>query len=487
MNPVYLTVPYKDKDIVKALGARWDGKNRRWFVAAGSDARFGRWMTGGEPSSGSVSSGASTASVPTERASSGTERVGASLSSLLFEASEAVRKALPVPRWILAEVASIRTHPHSKHTYLELVEHDDTGREMAKANARIWATGAKILRRFERETGGSVSEGMKLLMLAQADFSIQYGFGLTIEDIDTAWTLGEMQLKVLQIREKLLLEGLLDLNKRLRPAADFTRVAVVAPDGAAGLGDFMADAKLLIGAGLCAFRFFPAVFEGSAALGSVSAALAAAQELASQGAVDAVVVVRGGGAKTSLNWLNEYEMAALICTMGVPVMVGVGHERDQTILDEVACESFDTPSKVIGGIVSRVVSNAQAATLALTELRALAAQACSSAASDALSWRGVVESAARREVANGRAALDAALAEARRGAGSRLREARSSAESLVREVVGLGPSASLNRGYCVAQQGGETKGRIVRLNTAEPVILRMADGEVTLRIISKDD
>ena len=150
MDVAYLVVPFKDKDIVKALGARWDGKNRQWFAPAGTEARFARWTKGaavarpspplGEPREFEVMS---------DGPQSG-PRVGASLSSVLFEASEAIRKALPTPRWLVAEVASIRKHAHSGHTYMELVEHDDAGREMAKANARIWSGNGKILKRFEK-------------------------------------------------------------------------------------------------------------------------------------------------------------------------------------------------------------------------------------------------------------------------------------------------------------------------------------------------
>ena len=484
---LYLTVPYKDKDIVKALGARWDGKNRRWFVPSGSEGRFARWIKDG----GLLASGTDTGAVvqvegrprPLRSESEATqpkagERVGASLSSVLFEASEAVRKALPIPRWIIAEVASIRTHPHSGHTYVELVEHDDTGREMAKANARVWSGSARILRRFEKETGGKVIEGMKLLVLAQADFSIQYGFGLTIEDIDPAWTLGEMQRKIVQIRDRLVAEGVFEKNAKLRPVADFVSVAVVAPDGAAGLGDFMADAKLLIDAGLCQFHFLPAVFEGPSALMSVVSALALAKEMAERAEIDAVVVVRGGGAKTSLNWLNEYEMARQICAMPVPVMVGVGHERDATILDEVACESFDTPSKVVGAIYSRVVGNAQLAKFALDQLTSGVRQACSFANKEAVALRADVERSARRALAKERSAIAVQLSEVKSLIRGSLRESKSELDGLAREVVGLGPAASLQRGYCVASQNGKTRGRVAEMRADVPIVLRMADGEV---------
>ena len=474
---IYLTVPFKDKEIVKALGARWDGKARQWFVAQGMEARFGRWM--GKPSSeaSAMAVGEPVFKAPAEPGS----RVGASLSSVLFDVSEAVRKTLSSPRWVVAEIASCRTHPNSGHIYLELVEHDESGREVAKANARIWSSNARIARKFERETGGRLGEGMKILALVQGDFSIQYGFGLTVEDLDPAWSLGEMQRKMAQIRERLAEEGVFELNAGASPAADFVRVAVVAPDGAAGLGDFMADASRLDRAGLCSFDFIAATFEGPKAQPSLVGALVRAAEMAQRGEIDAVAIVRGGGAKTSLNWLNEYELARQVCLMPCPVMVGVGHERDATILDEVACESFDTPSKVVGAIVSRVVGNAHAAKLALEQVRRDAGQACALALHSADSMLSDACSRASSAVARERAKLDRHLAQVTDACQARAREAKAEIEGLAREVIGLGPRASLERGYCVATQGGKAKSKASELDASEEVVLRMADGDVALR------
>lgn len=483
MDVIYLDVPFRDKDVVKALGARWDGAARRWFVGRGNEERFTRWIKEAGPEgapAGALAVGApSTSAAPSP--ADGSARVGASLSSVLFEVTEAVSRALPRARWIIAEVASARTHSNSGHTYLELVEHDASGREIAKASGRIWSANSKILRRFERETGGKVAEGMKLLVLAQGDFSIQYGFGLTIEDIDPAWTLGEMQLKVRQIRERLAAEEIVGLNSGLSASMDFVSVAVIAPDGAAGLGDFMADANKLVAAGLCQFHFIPAVFEGAGALLSLVGALAVAREMAGRGEVDAVAIVRGGGAKTSLNWLNEYEIARQICLMPCPAMVGIGHERDETVLDEVACESFDTPSKVVGAIIGRVVGNARAAELSLEQLRREVGQACSVAKKNAVALMGEVEQSAKSSISVGRAKLDMGLEKVAQACMEDARAAKSDIEALAREVMGLGPRASLERGYCVAKQNGQAKSRVSQLDAEGGIVLVMADGEVALR------
>lgn len=474
----YLTVPFKDKDIVKALGARWDGKNRQWFISKDQESRFQRWVKRSEDEL--VAPKVFGPDLPGEMVPSrvpvSTERVGASLSSILFEVSESVRRAWPATRWVIAELASIRVHQSSGHIYLELVEHDSSGREIAKANARVWAANAKILKKFEREAGGPLSTGMKVMVAVQADFSIQYGFGMTIDDIDPSWTIGDMQRKVIEIRNRLAVEGIFDSNKHLAKPRDFTKVALVAPSGAAGLGDFMVDANRLAREGLCEFQLIPAVFEGAGALVSLVSAFALAADLAERNEVDAVVVVRGGGAKTSLNWLNEYEIARQVCVMKVPVLVGVGHERDTTILDEIACETFDTPSKVIAAIHARVVDGAMRALASFDKVMVNANHACTASKSSLDSLLGGLCSGAFNMVKQESEALLTERENVYYFASQQIKEAKGDIEVAVRDVVGLGPKSTMQRGYCVAKQNGKAISRGALLDKSCEVELMMSDG-----------
>lgn len=475
---IYLTVPFKDKDIVKALGARWDGKNRQWFVSKDQESRFQRWVKRGEDELLAPKTEGTDLSLESlsSRVQVSTERVGASLSSILFEVSEAVRRAWPASRWVIAELASIRTHQSSGHIYLELVEHDSAGREIAKANARIWSANAKILKKFEREAGGPLSTGMKVMVAVQADFSIQYGFGMTIDDIDPSWTIGDMQRKVIEIRNHLSVEGIFDSNKHLDKPRDFTKVALVAPSGAAGLGDFMVDANRLMSEGLCDFQLIPAVFEGAGALVSLVSAFALAHDLAERNEVDAVVIVRGGGAKTSLNWLNEYEIARQVCLMKVPVLVGVGHERDSTILDEVACETFDTPSKVIAAIHSRVVDGALRALACFEKVMVDARHLCLASKSSLDSLLHGMCSGAVGMVEHQSKALLKERDNVYFFANQHIKDSKSDIEVAVRDVVGLGPKSTMQRGYCVAKQNGKPISRGALLDKSCEVELMMSDG-----------
>lgn len=493
---IYLNVTFRDKEIVKGLGARWDGARRQWFVPEGvPSTRFARWIAPdlGSAAGGAGSSEAASALIappsapafglgPQSAPAPGASPQGATLSTVLFEAAEAVRRALPQPRWIIAEIASFRSSPGSGHYYAELVEHDESGREVAKASGRIWSSSARIVKKFEKQAGGPLAPGMKILFLGQADFSIQYGFGLTIQDIDPAWTLGEMQRKVMEIRSRLQQEGLYERNKKLPRPHDFTRVAVVAPELAAGLGDFMADAKLIQEAGLCHFDYYGAVFEGGGALPALLRAFSAARAEHEKAPYDALVVIRGGGASTSLNWLNEYELAKAICEMPMPALTGIGHERDDTILDELARERFDTPSKVAAGIFSRIAQNAARAQEAYDRVTSGARQTCLQVQSQVeLAWAGV-ERSARESAALAESLARRELTSVFEQARQITAAAREQTDSLGREVVGLGPASVLGRGYAVVKANGRPLAKAAGAVEGQAVEIVFADGGLTATV-----
>ncbi|MCB1660024.1 MAG: exodeoxyribonuclease VII large subunit, partial [Pseudomonadales bacterium] len=155
-----------------------------------------------------------------------------------------------------------------------------------------------------------------------------------------------------------------ELNRALPTPCDFEQVLVIAPENAAGLGDFKKDADALQMEGVCRFIYHHCLFQSTQAPIAIQQTLKKALKSWSESMLsppDAIVIIRGGGAVNDLAYLNDYDLAALLCKRKVPVWVGIGHERDKTILDEVAHRSFDTPSKVIAGIRNVIVQNTQEA------------------------------------------------------------------------------------------------------------------------------
>jgi len=357
MANTYLIVPFKEKDSVKALGARWDSDAKRWYVLDGQDlAPFTTWL----PDSPQASTARAIAP-PTESTALQAVPRGIPLSRLLQGVAKAVADAYSAGVWTTVEV--LRASAKDGHVYLELSERDAEGRVLAKTNAAIWArTAERIVPEFERATGATLGAGIKLLVRARPVYKPQFGFSLEIDAIDPTYTLGDLEAKKRELRERLKREQLYDLNKRLPAPWDFYTVLVVAPQGGAGLGDFAKEADRLAQFAVCHFTYVHSRFQGEGAAAEILEALMSRFAQFSDGQPpDAVILIRGGGAVNDLAWLNDYSLARFICECPVPVLTGIGHERDSTVLDEVAHMSFDTPSKVIAAIEQLVTRRAREA------------------------------------------------------------------------------------------------------------------------------
>ena len=354
MSETYLTTAFKDRAEVKALGARWDPERRQWYVPSGRDlAPFEAWPPVGSLTTLAPASitGASTTAVDTAG------RTGISLSQLLAGVAQAVAKAYAAGVWTRVEV--VKADARNGHVYLELAERGARGEQLAQARAIIWAdTADQIVPAFERATGVVLGGGIKLLVRARPAVHPLYGMSLSIDAIDPDYTLGDLEARKREIRARLQREGLYTANRDLPPPWDFNAVLVIAPQGAAGLGDFQAEARRLEQHGICSFAYAHSRFQGEGAAGEIrQTLLQALDEWRASGlpSPDAVVIIRGGGAVNDLAWLNDYDLARCLCELDVPVLTGIGHERDSTVLDEVANTRFDTPSKVITGIEQVIV------------------------------------------------------------------------------------------------------------------------------------
>jgi len=339
MANTFLTVPYKDKDAAKALGARWDAAQRQWFVPDGRElAPYSAWLPAGSaqvspPTStelSSIGSGSTELSVPTKK--------GISLSQLLAGVSQAVAQVYKSGVWTMVEVVELRAN--GGHVFLGVSERDAHGSVLAKTSAVIWqSTANTILPEFERATGAQLAPGIKLLVRARPVFKPQHGFTLEIDAIDSEYTLGDLEARKREIRERLQAEGVFAANKLLPIPWDFNAVLVVAPAGGAGLGDFQAEANRLEGFGICRFTYAYSRFQGEGAAKEICDALQLALnswDSTTADQPDAVVFIRGGGAVNDMAWLNDYDLARFICDLPIPAMTGIGHERDNTVLDEVA-------------------------------------------------------------------------------------------------------------------------------------------------------
>ncbi|TQV62797.1 MAG: exodeoxyribonuclease VII large subunit, partial [Halothiobacillaceae bacterium] len=280
---------------------------------------------------------------------------GQGLYNYLSAIQQVVRNQIP-PAWVRAEVSQISRR--NGNIYIDLVEHDAHGQIIAKVRAVIWRNAAfSIVTKFEQGAGAALEADIKVMIKVRAELHPQYGLAVVISDIDPAYTLGDMEAKLRQIRAHLRDKGIYDINRSLPQPGEFTRVAVIAPSEAAGLGDFRREADLLAAHGVCTFDYQTATFQGREAPKAIYSAMRSLWEDHQVTPYDALVIIRGGGARADLQWLNDLRLAEAICRISIPVFTGIGHERDNTILDEVATR-FDTPSKVIRHIAETITRNA---------------------------------------------------------------------------------------------------------------------------------
>lgn len=272
----------------------------------------------------------------------------------LFELNNLVHEALEATfdhtYWLTAELSECRVAANG-HCYVELVEKDDDSRVLiAKARGNIWRNTYPLLAAtFEHETGQKLQPGLKILVEAKVTFHELYGYALNIIDIDPTYTLGDMARKRKEILAQLEADGVLTLNKELALPRPLSRIAVISSSTAAGYGDFCDQLEK------SPYRFttrlFPAIMQGEHVEESVIEALDSIAE--EQEAWDAVVIIRGGGAVSDLNGFDTYLLAANVAQFPLPILTGIGHERDDTIIDVVAHTRLKTPTAVAAFLIER--------------------------------------------------------------------------------------------------------------------------------------
>lgn len=295
-----------------------------------------------------------------------------SLSQLLEHVSAVIQRGVPGRHWVTAEVTSVNRN-RSGNVYLQLSDNSEGGSE-SQARAVVWSNRTSIIGAFERSTQMTFSEGLSILCLVEVQFHTKYGLNLTIVDINPSYTIGAFELKLQQIRNWLADKRESGLNQSLRTPTEFTRVAVIAPQNAAGLSDFRNVAHLLEQHDLCQFDYFYASFQGEARIRTIE--MAFTEIVQNEHAYDAVCVIRGGGDKAGLNELSEPRLARLVCRCPYPVFTGIGHSTDSVILDEFANQSLATPTKVIDHIKHTIIQNAHSVRASYSTLQNIAQSIC---------------------------------------------------------------------------------------------------------------
>lgn len=292
----------------------------------------------------------------------------------LFELNRTVKEvlhaALPEKVWIRAETSDVRQNQNG-HCYLEFIEKDKSGKTMlAKARGMIWSTTFHLLKAyFESTTGQAFASGLKVLVEVSVEYHEVFGLSLTVHDIDPAYTLGDQALNRAAILRQLEEDGVLELNKELELPLLTNRIAVISSPTAAGYEDFCNQLENNSQGFVFYIRLFPAIMQGDRTENSIISALEQVYEY--QEKFDAVVIIRGGGATSELSAFDSYLLAASVAQFPLPVITGIGHERDETVLDIVAHTRAKTPTAVaefLVGYMADTAGNLDMAQQLLTEI-----------------------------------------------------------------------------------------------------------------------
>lgn len=429
----------------------------------------------------------------------------------LYELNSMVRDVvelgMPGSYWVEAELSEVRER--SGHCYMELVQKDLTGNStVARASARCWrSTWASVRPGFEQVTGEHFRAGLKVLLQVHAQFHENFGFSWIVTDIDPAYTLGDMARRRQEIIRILKEEGVFDLNKELCLSLFASRIAVVSSESAAGYGDFCNQLDTNAYGFAFSVRLFPAVMQGERTEGSIISALDAINSEADD--FDCVVIIRGGGAVSDLSAFDSLALAENVANFPLPVITGIGHERDESVLDMVANKRVKTPTAAAALLIEnlkhtydRIVQAQERISVSVSrrmDYERVRLERVSGripvlfslvktrqqARIDSLFAR--VGAAAGRIVAEERLRLDrlsVALAPAVR---QRLSAEKHRLELLGQRISAVAPAILLRRGYSITLHNGRAVYSPDQLSDGDVIETRLAEGNVRSVVRNKDN
>lgn len=406
------------------------------------------------------------------------------LSDLLASVKRTLSEQFPLGVWISAEIGELKVNNYSGHCYLELIEKSERdGTPKAKASAAIWRSRWGILSaHFRAATGSDLAAGMSVLLKVSLSFHEAYGLTLVVSDIDPTYTLGEGERRKRETIAALEADGIINLNHELPFPTIIERIAVISSATAAGLQDFrrhLAESPYRIEAEL-----FEAIVQGASAEESIVEALGRIADREEE--FDAVAIIRGGGSQSDMECFNSYPLASHIAQFPLPVVAGIGHNKDSSVVDIVAARSLKTPTAVADFLIALaegVMTEAEslwerigvATDHLLTSHSARLAQSSAKLLGGCTSLLGAMSSGLQRAEVGLRHATERLLESHR----TRL----SVAESATRASS---PERILAMGFAVVRSGGKAVRDVAQLSEGDRVEIILSGGTKNAVITNKE-
>ncbi len=413
-----------------------------------------------------------------------------SLRQLNLMVRDAIESALPDEYWVEAELSECREN--SGHCYMELIEKDErSNTPVARASAKCWRqTWTMVKPYFERVTGQPLRAGMKVLLQVYAQYHEAYGFSWIVTDIDPTYTIGDMARKRQEIIRQLKEEGGFDLQRELRLPTFTKRIAVISAESAAGYGDFCRQLE----DNDYGFRFevtlFPAIMQGEQVEQSIISALDQIYATVPVGSptglpsFDCVVILRGGGAIADLSGFDTLALAENVAQFPLPIITGIGHDRDESVLDMVSHTKVKTPTAAAAFLIDHMyrvwkrITDAETFISQYVGERLRYQQQCISQLSTlipTLALRVLSDSRHRIEMTESR--LPIAIER-------RLSEQKHLLERLSIQLQGLDPQLLLKRGYSITLHNGKAVRDPMELKAGDEIETRVEKG--TIRSVVKN-
>lgn len=399
----------------------------------------------------------------------------------LLELNALVRRSLeqclPDEYWIQAELSDVRSNT-TGHCYLEFVQKDPRSNSLvAKARGMIWNNIYRLLKPyFEETTGQMFTSGIKVLVKVTVQFHELYGYSLTVLDIDPTYTLGDMARRRREILLQLEEEGVLTLNKELEMPILPQRIAVISSATAAGYGDFCHQLQHNPGGFFFYTELFPALMQGNQVEESVLAALDRINARVND--FDVVVIIRGGGATSDLSGFDTYLLAAACAQFPLPVITGIGHERDDTVLDSVAHTRVKTPTAAAELLIHRITEIADY----LADLSARVQQGAYAILEQERrrleTLQSRIPNLVQRKLTDARFALLAAGKDLTQVTLTLLARQHHRLELLRQRISDASPDKLLSRGYSITLKNGKAVTDATLLKLGDRLVTRLSKGEV---------
>lgn len=403
--------------------------------------------------------------------------------------------------WVVAETSDLRVS--RGHCYLELVQKDDKGNNIARISAVIWAsTFGHLNFRFREVTGQNLATGMKVLVNVTANFHEAHGLKLFINDINPQYTLGDMARLRMEIIKRLKDEGIYDLNRLLPLPEVPQRIAIISAAGAAGYGDFLKQ----LHDNAYGLKFYTSLFSATMQGGQTAPSVIGALERIAhdEQEFDCVVIIRGGGSTSDLNSFDNYDLAANVAQFPLPVITGIGHDRDTTVLDYIAAIPVKTPTAAAQFLVNRGVKALERLDEIIVEVQRTVQNALSQAKEQLSYFRSVIPLSANKLLETGHLRLDNLMQAIPLTVNRRLDAENvklkhindnislAAAATLDREATKLkhlegmvnvlSPRNTLKRGYTLTMSAGKIITSQSQLKTGDTITTHFADGSVVSKL-----